>query len=133
MPNFSSITICGHLGRDASIKEAGDSSVCELSIAVTHKHRGEKVTTWYRASIWGKRGETLAPMLLKGKAVIVSGAFEPRPYKAKDGSEKLSLEIRVDQLGFAGGAAGEEREQPQRSAPAPTASSAGYDDSEVPF
>lgn len=137
MPNFCSITICGHLGRDASTKDVGDTTVTDFSIAVSHKVKGERVTTWYRCTLWGSRGEKLAPSLTKGSAIIVSGALEPREYKGKDGSDKLSLEIRVDQLGFAGGGAGEGRDaQPQsKSAPAPAPSSAGYDDdpNEIPF
>lgn len=100
MPNFCSIVVCGHLGRDASTKDVNGQTVCEFTIAYNAKKDGDPA--WYRCAIWGSRGEKLAPMLKKGAAVIVSGTLDARVYKGKDGGERTSLDVRVDQLGFAG-------------------------------
>lgn len=100
MPNFCTITVCGHLGQNARLKDAKGQSVLEFSIA--YNARKDDPPAWYRCAIWGSRGEKLAPMLTKGTAVIVSGTLDARVYTDKDGKERTSLDIRVDQLGFAG-------------------------------
>jgi len=111
MPSYSNLTICGHLGRDAKTKEVGASSVTEFSIAVTTKKRDDEITTWFNCALWGKRGQSLAPHLTKGTAVIVGGEFLARPYKTKDGDERLSLDLNVSSFGFAGKAGSQEDQQ----------------------
>ena len=107
--SLSIITVHGNLGRDAELKTVGENTVCEFSVAVSKKARGEETTSWYRAAVWGKRGESLAQHLTKGTSVVISGEFIPREYKNKEDELRTSLDIRVDQLSFAGG--GKEREQ----------------------
>lgn len=134
MPNLSTITIAGHIGRDADIKSAGGSAVCEFSVAVTTKRKDGDSTAWYRCQLWGTRGEKLAPRLTKGKAVIVNGELVPREYKGKNDEMRMSLDVNVQSLTFAGGSgagAGEGRSD-SRSAPSP-APSAPADDDELPF
>ena len=111
MPSYSNLTVAGHLGRDAVTKEVGSSSVTEFSVAVTTKRKQEETTTWYNCALWGTRGENLAQYLTKGTAVIVGGEFYARPYKTKDGDERLSLDLNVSSFGFAG-KAGEKEETP---------------------
>ena len=127
MPNLSTITIAGHLGRDAELKDAKGNSLCEFSVAVSKKVRGEKSTAWYRCTLWGKRGEAVAQYLTKGSAVIVSGELIPREYKGKNDELRTSLDINVHELSFGGG--GEKSD-----APATSPSKSSYDDQDsIPF
>ncbi len=101
MPNFCSIVVCGHLGRDANLKDVNGQSVLEFSVAYNAKK--DDPPTWFNCAIWGDRGKKLAAHLSKGTAVIVSGTLNPRTYQSKkDGGERTSLDIRVDQFSFAG-------------------------------
>lgn len=89
-------TVIGNLGRDADLHSVGNSgSVCGFSIASTEKKKGEDVTTWVRCSMWGTRGEKLAPHLVKGTRVAVSGSLSTREHEGK-----TYVELRVDQLEF---------------------------------
>jgi len=134
MPNLSVITLAGHLGRDAELKAAGGSSVCEFSIAVTTKRRDSDSTAWYRCQVWGNRGEKLAPMLTKGKAVIVSGELVPREYKGKGDELRTSLDVNVSTLTFAGGgAAGGETDTSRGRGKPSAAPSPAVDDDDLPF
>lgn len=127
MPNFASITLAGHLGRDAELKQVGDTTVLEWSMAVTEKSRKGDSTAWYRCALWGKRGESLAQYLTKGTAVIVSGALVPREYKGKNEELRTSLDVRVDQFSFAGGGGGKsESDASNDHTPAPA-------DDDIPF
>ena len=130
MPNLSVITLAGHLGRDAELKQVGKHPVCEFSIAVSHKRGEEKSTAWYRAQVWGERGEKLAPRLTKGTAVLIIGDLVPREYKGKEDQLRTSLDVRVNTLEFLGGGAerGEDRPTPKgRPAPQPA------EDEDIPF
>lgn len=125
MPNCSMITLAGHLGRDAELKSVGDTNVLKWSMAVTHKQKSEKLTTWYACEMWGTRGEALSQYLTKGTAVLVIGDLRPREYKGKQDELRLSLDVRVNNVELLGG--GEKRQE----APAPAPSQSGYDDGEV--
>ena len=81
----------------------GDGQVLELSVANDVGFGDRKSTNWFRCAIWGKRAATLQPMLLKGKQVFVRGELTMRAFTNKDGVEKLSAEVRVDDLQLLGG------------------------------
>lgn len=101
----------GYIGRDAEIKTAGSSKVCKFSLAVTTKRRDSESTAWYECSLFGPRGESLAPHLLKGTAVCVVGELVPRQYKGKNDELRMSLDVNVNQFSFAG-SKGEQIPQP---------------------
>lgn len=71
---MQTITIAGKLARDAELRSTqhGDS-VCSFTVAVDQREGREKTTNWWRVSLWGKRGDALAPYLLKGASVTVTG------------------------------------------------------------
>jgi len=75
------ITIAGGIGKDAEVRrtQSGDA-VTGFSVAVSDR---QKNTTWFDVSMWGKRGEALAPYLTKGGKVTVSGEFGTREYEGK--------------------------------------------------
>lgn len=98
------ISLIGNIGRDSETRftQLGDA-ITSFSVALTSGYGEKKITTWLNASIFGKRGESLAPYLKKGTQVGISGEFQARPYTTKDGVEKLSLEVRVNDVTLVGG------------------------------
>lgn len=104
-------TIIGRVGRDAEVKEAAGSKVCSFSVACDQGYGDRKSTNWIRVSIWGSRGDKLAPMISKGQRVAVRGSLETRE---KDG--KVYLEVRADELELLGG--GETRGNDKPASPA---------------
>jgi len=132
LPNLSSITIAGHLGRDAELKNVGDSQVCSFSVAVTKRRKGNESTAWYACQLWGTRGERLAEHLTKGKAVIVVGELVPREYKGKKDEMRTSLDINVQTIEFAGGSSAGGSAGSTRADSAP-ASGGLSDEEEIPF
>lgn len=93
----------GNLGRDADQRftPAGDSIV-NFSLPITSGFGEKQLTTWLNCSLWGKRGESVLPYLKKGQQVGVQGEFAARPYTDKEGHEKLSLDLRVNDLTLLG-------------------------------
>jgi single-strand DNA-binding protein len=89
--------IAGTLGRDAELRDVGQSVVCSFSVAVEQRVKREKVVTWIRCSLWGRRGEALAPHLVKGGKVSVSGTLTVGVYNGKP-----TVDLSVDQVTLMG-------------------------------
>jgi single-strand DNA-binding protein len=96
------ITIAGQLGRAAEVKHlnSGDA-ICNFSIADSMGK--DKGTIWWNCSLFGKRAESLAPYLVKGQAVTVSGTVSEREWTDKDGAKRKSMDVRVNDVALQGG------------------------------
>ena len=77
----------------------------------------EDVTTWVTCSMFGQRGEKLAPHLTKRSSVTVVGALTTHAYEAKDGSLRVDVKCAVDQIALQGGGGEREPEPQRREAP----------------
>ena len=101
---MNNLSATGRLGQDAKLSHtANGDAICNFSVSLTAGYGEKQTTTWLNCNLWGKRAETLAPMLLKGTQIAVQGEISLRPYKAKDGTEKSSLELRVQDVTLLGG------------------------------
>lgn len=90
-------SFAGNVGRDAEVRNAGGTPVCGFSVAVTMGFGDKQTTQWVNCSLWGKRAESVAQYLTKGKQVTVWGQLSLRSYEGKSGPA-TSLECRVDEL-----------------------------------
>lgn len=122
------ITIAGNIGKDAEVRstQSGDK-VTGWTVAVEERNGQDKRTLWFDCTLWGKRGEALAPYLTKGGKVAVSGELSTREYEGK-----TYLTLRADQVTLMGGRQdGERQERQQSSGGAPAG---GYDHGDsIPF
>lgn len=134
------ITIAGRIGRDAELKytQAG-AAVCRFSVATDSKRGGEKVTTWFDVSIFGKRGEALCSHLRKGTVVCVVGDLDARTYE-KNGETRMALGVVASEITLLGGGErGEQRDPESRSggsydrAPYSDDYGGGGGDPDIPF
>ena len=108
-------TATGNIGNDAETRHIpSGEAVVGFNVAVKSGYGDKAVTTWVRCAIWGKRGEAVAPYLLKGQLVGIVGEVTNRKYE-KDGQEKFSLDVRVSDLTLLG-KKDEAREPATRSA-----------------
>lgn len=100
---MNSLNATGNISKDAVLKfTPKGNAVLEFNFALNSGYGDTKVTTWLNCSVWGKRAETLAPMLLRGTLIGITGEFLARPYTNKEGVEKLSLECRVNDVTLLG-------------------------------
>lgn len=91
--------VTGNLGKDAELRfTPGGDPVCSFNFAFTSGFGEKQKTSWLTATVWGKRAETLAPMLPKGSKVGLVGELTNVPFKDKNGNEKFNLELRVGDL-----------------------------------
>lgn len=95
-------TFTARVGADAELRNHNGSPVASIRLANDTGHGDQRATMWLNGSIWGSRAEKLAPMLTKGTKVVVSGSLSQREYTARDGSKASVLELRINELEFAG-------------------------------
>lgn len=89
----------GNIGRDCEIRYTpAGKAVASFSFALTSGYGDKQVTSWINCNVRGDRASTLAPMLVKGSKVGITGELTNRPYKDKQGVEKYSLECRINDL-----------------------------------
>jgi single-strand DNA-binding protein len=101
---MNNLNATGRLGQDAKLSyTANQDAICNFSLSLTAGYGDKATTTWLNCNLWGKRAEILAPMLLKGTQIGITGEISLRSYKAKDGTEKSSLECRVGDVTLLGG------------------------------
>ena len=97
----SSATFLGNLGQDFEVRHTDSgTSLAKSSLAVTTGWGDSKHTTWWRLTVWGKKGETMAEHFGKGDKVFVTGEVSVRTYEKKDGTEGWSAEMTVSDFAF---------------------------------
>ena len=119
------ITIAGTVGKDAEMKYLQDSTaIAAFSVADS---QGKDKTVWWNCSLFGKRAESLGQYILKGTKVTISGQVNENVWTDKNGQERKSLNIRVNDIALQSKA--EQREAPrQQREEAPA-----VQDDDIPF
>lgn len=96
--------IIGYLGRDPEARYTPDGTLTiTLNIATTEKWKdstgaAQERTEWHRCVVWGKLAEICQKYLSKGGLVYVDGRIETRKWTDKEGVERYTTQIRVDQM-----------------------------------
>ncbi len=99
--SVNKVTLLGHLGKDPEIRRltSGDP-VASFSVATSESWRdkasGERKekTEWHRVVIFNKNLADVAEKYLrKGSKVYLEGALQTRKWTDKDGAEKYSTEV----------------------------------------
>ena len=133
---MNNLTVAGQLGRDAEVRflPNGDP-VANFSIADSQGK--DKDTIWWNCQLFGKRAESLAQYLTKGQSVTITGSVSQRKYVDKNGVEKISTDVRVNDVALQGGKReGTQPQQPQQRQQAQKPSnSGGFEnmDDDIPF
>jgi single-strand DNA-binding protein len=129
------------IGRDAEVRHTSNGdSVCGLSLAFDRRVKGEKVTDWVDASLWGKRAEALQPFLKKGGLVAVTlDEIHIEVYQSNNGQgHKLAARVIDIELAGGGQAAPSQQSQPYdreaaRNRQAAVSRGEAVEDQDIPF
>jgi single-strand DNA-binding protein len=130
----NNISIIGRLGRDSEQKHTTNSTVLEFTIGEDVGFGDKKVTNWWKCAVWGKQAEgALVDYLKKGQQVVVFGEVTQREYE-KDGSKRISVEVRVSSVQLAGAKQeGQQQQSPRQMEPARQRPVDAFYDSGIPF
>lgn len=109
MSSVNKVILVGRLGQDPEVKEVGDTSVANMSIATSEswkdKSSGERKerTEWTRVVAWGRQAEIAGKYLRKGSLVYVEGQLQTRKWQDNDGNDRYTTEVRISMLRMLGG------------------------------
>lgn len=84
------------LGKDAELSTtANGKQVCKLVFVYDIGYGQNKKSVWCEGSLWGEKGNKLAPYLTKGTQIVVNATdLEPDAYQSAKGlSTKLKMNI----------------------------------------
>lgn len=96
--------IMGRVGRDPEMKTSkAGKEYTTYSVAVNTMQRGEKITTWWTVSTFGKLAEMNYRSVKKGSQVFCSGTFSVGAYEKNDGTIAASPSLACDTFRFIGG------------------------------
>lgn len=129
---MNKISATGRLAADSELRFTPNGDpILNFRLASDVGYGDKKTTNWFACSIFGKRGEALAPHLLKGQQVTVFGSLTLREWTNKDGTKQISPDIRIDEVEMQGGAktSGQAKPQGQQEYSTPD----NFVDSDIPF
>lgn len=125
----------GNLGKDCRVGKAGNSTVCNFTVAVKSGFGNNEQTLWVDCALWGKQAESKLPeYLLKGQSVAVSGELGSREHEGK-----TYLTCNVNGIDLTGAKSGTQAtqsaptQQPAQQKPAPMAKPDFDFDDSIPF
>ncbi len=152
MASVNKVILVGNLGRDPETRYMPNGeAVTNVTIATTDtwkdKATGEKreATEWHRLVFYRRLAEIAGQYLKKGSQVYVEGSLKTRKWQDKEGAERYTTEIIVDQMQMLGSrqGSGQPADLPPREGgaapgarkPAEQGSGSGFTDLEddIPF
>ena len=99
------IVIMGRLVRDPELRRTGSGvAVTSFTMAVDRdfsgKEGGEKETDFIDCVAWRQTGEFAAKYFARGRMAVVSGRLQIRSWSDKDGNNRRTAEVVVDNMYF---------------------------------
>ena len=114
MASVNKAILVGNLGRDPESRYGADgSAIVNVSLATTDTWRdkasGEKkeATEWHRLVFFGKLAEIAGQYLKKGSQVYIEGRIRTRKWQDKEGQERQTTEIVVEEMKMLGSRQGQ--------------------------
>lgn len=100
MPHLKKVILIGHVGRTPKVgKTNNGKDYATFSLAVQDSYDKER-TEWFSCTVWGKRAAIVQQYITKGSSIYVEGEIKSRSYTGKDGAERFSMEVNVDDFKF---------------------------------
>ena len=101
------ITVVGNLTADPELRYTQNGlAVANFTIASTPRTFDRQANEWkdgealfLRASVWREFAEHVAGSLTKGMRVIAQGRLRQRSYQDREGNQRTSIELEVDEIG----------------------------------
>lgn len=110
MASVNKVILMGNLGRDPEVKymQSGEA-VCNVSLATSSswkdKNTGERreEVEWHRLVFYRRLAEIAGEYLRKGSSIYIEGRLKTRAWTDKDGNQRHTTEVMVDQMQMLGG------------------------------
>lgn len=102
MSNVNTVAVSGNLVRDPELRQAGQSQVCSLRIAVNRSRKNDaggydEVASFFSVDVWGNFGELVNRKLRQGDKVTVQGRLEQQQWE-QEGVKREKVIIVANDL-----------------------------------
>ena len=138
---INNVILTGRLTADPELKTTPSGvSVISVCIAVDRRYQpkdGEKLTDFINCVAWRNTAEFITRYFRKGDMIGVIGEIQTRKYKDKNGYDRWTTEVIINQAEFCGGTTRGASNNGGNSAPVPPPADTNFeplkDDEELPF
>ena len=132
MANYNRVILMGNLTRDPELRYTPNgSAVVNFSIAVNRRYKVDnekrEETSFFDIVFFGKRAETIAEYMKKGRPLLVEGRLQQRRWETDEGQKRSKVEVVGENFQFMGGR-GQDSPRPGSDSEPPE-----FDDSDIPF
>jgi single-strand DNA-binding protein len=94
---INAVVIGGNLTRDPEIRPVGDTTVCDLGVAVNERVKKdgewEDRPSFFDVTVWGKTAENCAKYLTKGSPVTVQGRIRQERWENDSGDKRSKVKV----------------------------------------
>lgn len=101
---LNNVVIVGRLTKDVELKQAGESTVANFTLAVDKPYNKDKEhpeANWIDCVAWNKTAEFISKYFTKGKKIGITGSLQTRTYEDKDSKKKIKVtEVMVSTADF---------------------------------
>ena len=116
------IQVIGRIGKDAEVKDFGNSQVINFSVAVSEKYTNKQTgeittnTLWFECAKWGNN-TSIAQYIKKGGQIFIEGKINNRAWVDQSGTPQVTNGINVFEIELLGSKDDNQTPtpQPQRS------------------
>lgn len=99
---MNKIFIRGRLTRDPEARYTKTGkTVTSFSVAVNRRH-GDNEADFFDCEAWNGTADIVSRYLAKGSEVAICGEMRSEKYEAKDGSQRRTWRLVVDEIEFCG-------------------------------
>lgn len=112
------IILIGNLGQDPELRyTSSGQAILTMRLATTETYRNrdnekKERTDWHHVIVWGKRGEALNKLIVRGDRVGVEGRVQTRSYDDSEGKKRYWTEVVANNVLLLGN----RRNQPELTA-----------------
>jgi len=95
--------VIGNVTRDAEVREAGATRVCNLTVVHNTKYKDKETTSYIEVVLFGKLADIAGQYVTKGSKVFVSGELREEKWDDKEtGAKRSKLKIIGQRLTLLG-------------------------------
>lgn len=88
----------GNIVNEPEIKQVNGTDVLKFKVANNVGYGDRQQTNWISCDLWGQRASSLHNLLSKGREVQVSGVLTLREYTDASGAQRLSPDLRCNEV-----------------------------------
>lgn len=136
MASVNKVILIGNLGKDPEVRQMlNGESVASVTLATTEfwKDKGgikQEKTEWHNLVFYRRLAEITGEYLKKGSQVYIEGKLQTRKWQAKEGQNRFTTEIIVNEMQMLGSKAAS---QPNQSVSQSAPQQQKDDDFDIPF